>query len=92
MVLDKIFDPMLAGSIPVYYGPKDIDIPDDVYIRINKGTKPNELIKYLQSKNEKELKKYRERIYKFLISEKSDKFRYSYFANQVLDFLQKNTY
>lgn len=91
MVLDKIFDPMLAGSIPVYYGPKDIDIPDDVYIRINQETNPKELIEYLQSIKEEELKSYRERIYEFLISEKSNKFRYSYFANQVLDFLEKNT-
>ena len=33
-ILEKIFDPM-SGSIPIYFGPKKIPIPDNCYIRIS---------------------------------------------------------
>ena len=89
MLLEKIFDPMLAGSIPVYYGPKNIDIPKDIFIRIEKNTNPKDLINYLNSFSENQLNQYRIRIYEYLISDKSNKYRYSYFANKILDLLKK---
>ena len=91
MLLEKIFDPMLSGSIPVYFGPKEIDVPEDIFIRINQDVNPRELIEYLESFAEKELIEYRKRIYNFLVSNKSNKFRYSYFAHQIIKFIKKET-
>ena len=90
MLLDKIFDPMLAGSIPVYYGPEDIDIPDNCYIRINNNTNINSLINYLESITEENISDYRNNIYNFLTSDNADKFRYSYFTKQIIDILRKD--
>ena len=37
-ICEKIFDPMLSGTIPVYYGQKLFkNIPENTYIRINKN-------------------------------------------------------
>ncbi len=88
MLLEKLFDPMLSGSIPVYFGPKDINVPENLFIRIDKNTNPKELINFLSSFKENEINEYRNRIYEFLISSKSDKFRYSYFANQIIKLIQ----
>lgn len=85
MVLEKIFDPMLVGSIPIYYGNKIKEIPEDTYIRINEKTNADELISFLESINEVELNNYRKRIFEFLISNQARKFRFSYYANQILD-------
>ena len=38
MVLEKIIDPMLVGSIPIYYGNTIKENPEDTYIRINDKT------------------------------------------------------
>ena len=89
MVLEKIFDPMLAGSIPVYYGNSDIDIPDNTYIRINKNVNPEYLINFLKSFKEEEIADFRFRIYEFLLSDKAKKFRYQYFALDIIDLLKK---
>ena len=85
MVLEKIFDPMLVGSIPIYYGNKIKEIPEDTYIRINEKTNADELISFLESMNEEQLNNYRKRIFEFLISNKSKKFRFSTYANQIIN-------
>ena len=89
MVLEKIFDPMLVGSIPIYYGNKIKEIPEDTYIRINDKTNTDELISFLESINEEELNNYRKRIFEFLISNKPTKFRLSNFANQIINIIDK---
>ena len=40
-ILEKIFDPMLSGSIPIYYGPELDFVPSNCYIRINKNSTEN---------------------------------------------------
>lgn len=92
MLLEKIFDPMLSGSIPIYFGPRDIDVPGNLFIRIDKDIKPNELITLLDSFSEDKINKYRKRIYNYLISDKSNRFRYSYYANQIIDVLKNEMY
>ena len=63
------------------------EIPADTYIRIDEKTNPIELINYLESINEEELINYRKRIYKFLISNNANRFRFKYLANQIIDVL-----
>lgn len=92
MLLEKIFDPMLSGSIPVYFGPRDIDIPEDIFIRIDKEVDPKELIIYLDSFKERELVEYRKKIYNYLISNKSNRFRYSSYTSQIIELIKKESY
>ena len=60
----------------------------DIFIRIEKNSNPKDLINFLNSFSENQLKEYRKRIYEYLISDKPNKYRHSYFANQILDLLK----
>ena len=85
MVLDKIFDPMLAGCIPIYLGPEtDIGVPSNCYIKINKKIEVNSFIKEIINMGENEKKIYRENIYNYLISDKANDYRYNTFAYKIL--------
>jgi len=88
MLLEKIFDPMLCGSIPVYYGPEGLDIPNNIYIRINEKVVADKLIKYLESFDESELVEYRTRIYNFLLSNKAERYRNEYWAKEILNIIK----
>ena len=90
MVLDKIFDPMLAGCIPIYFGPNtNLGVPSNCYIRLEKNLKVKDLIEEIRTIDENKLKKYRENIYNFLISEKANNYRYETFTNIILNTLLK---
>ncbi len=79
-ILEKIFDPMLSGSIPFYFGPSNISIPDNCYIRISKDTSVEMIIDLVKKTTDKEKKVFRQNIYNFLISKQADKYRYSTYA------------
>ena len=54
----KIFDPMLSGTIPIYYGQKILHkIPKNTYIRINKKDSVEEIINSLKILSEEEKSK-----------------------------------
>ena len=89
MILEKLFDPMLAGSIPIYYGPNLTDIPKNCYLRIDADTTAKEIISIINKLSPKEKNDYRKNIYDFLISEKAEKYRYSYYANTIKNFFKK---
>jgi len=64
-VTEKFFQPLIEGSVPVYYGAQNIaDFAPDKYsyIDVRKFKNPNELAKYLiyLDKNDKEYEKYLE--------------------------------
>ena len=88
MLFEKIFDPMLSGSIPVYYGHDELDIPKDIYIRINENVIPKELMHFLESFDEDKLNEYRNKIYDFLVSKEADRYRNEYWANKILDIIK----
>ena len=88
MLLEKIFDPMLSGSIPVYYGHEELDIPNDIYIRINENVIPSELIHFLDSFDDDKLNEYRKKIYDFLVSKEADRYRNEHWANQILNIIK----
>tara|TARA_Y100000589_G_C27192085_1_gene645210 strand:+ start:507 stop:1553 length:1047 start_codon:yes stop_codon:yes gene_type:complete len=90
MLLEKIFDPMLCGSIPVYYGPEGLDIPNNIYIRINENVVAENLIKYLESFDESELVEYRTRIYNFLLSNEAERYRNEYWAKEILNIIKNH--
>ncbi len=84
-ILEKIFDPMLSGSIPFYYGPMEIPIPDSCYIRIFNDTSVERIIDLVENISPKEKKVFRENIYNFLISEKADQYRYKIYAKFFIE-------
>ena len=91
-ICEKIFDPMLSGTIPIYYGQKILrKIPKNVYIRINKKDSVNKIIKTLQNISEEEKFKYRENIFKFLNSKQADQYRSSTYAKLLVDAILKKT-
>ena len=84
-ICEKIFDPMLVGAIPIYFGQKLNHIPKDTYIRINENTSAEDIIYIIKNLSEDKKKEYRKNIYKFLISKEADRYRYSNFANKIID-------
>ena len=85
-ICEKIFDPMLSGAIPIYYGQKFINnIPNNTYIRINKNTSAKEIIEIVQKLSEQKKNEYRKNIFKFLISKKAQRYRYSSYANLLVN-------
>ncbi len=81
LILEKIFDPMLQGSIPIYYGPRLLYIPDNCYLRIQKNSSVKEIVNMISSLTEEDKDRYRNNIYNFLISKSADKYRYSTYAH-----------
>ena len=84
-ICEKIFDPMLVGTIPIYFGQKLNYIPKDTYIRVNKNTSAKDIIYIIKNLSEDKKKEYRKNIYNFLISKEADRYRYSNFANKIVD-------
>tara|TARA_Y100001978_G_C23668201_1_gene422286 strand:- start:217 stop:1281 length:1065 start_codon:yes stop_codon:yes gene_type:complete len=89
-ICEKIFDPMICGTIPIYYGQKNLkDIPINSYIRIDKTTKPRDIIDIIKNTSKDERITYRKNIYKFLISESAKKYRYETYANFIISTIKK---
>ncbi len=87
-ICEKIFDPMISGSIPVYYG-QDLskNIPSNAYIKIYEKTSGKEIVEKLQSLTEQQKKEYRKNIYKFLNSDEANKYRYSNYAKIIINMI-----
>ena len=84
-ICEKIFDPMISGSIPVYYGQNlSSSIPKNTYIKINKYTSAKKIFLTLKNISENKKSQYRENIYNFLKSNKADKYRYKSYANIII--------
>ena len=92
-VMEKIFDPMLAGCIPVYIGfnSKVLGVPKNTYIQIDRNIKADQIINILESYSDDDLKKIRENIWNYLISKKAEKYRYETFAKFLYNSLKEIT-
>jgi hypothetical protein len=85
-ICEKIFDAMMSGSIPVYYGQKlSKEIPENTFIRIKKNSTAKEILSELSNINEQNKSEYRKNIYNFLKSNNADKYRYSTYANLLIE-------
>ena len=81
---EKIFDPMLSGAIPIYFGQKLNNIPENTYIRINKNSSAKDIIYIIENLSEDKKIEYRKNIFNFLHSEEADQYRYSCYANILI--------
>lgn len=84
-ILEKIFDPMFAGSIPIYLGAKNIEkyIPPECYINYTKYQNMKVLYDYCTGLTAKEIECYRNSIENFLNSKEVEIFHDQYFKKQI---------
>lgn len=80
MITEKLFDAMLSGSIPVYYGPdlSQFDLPADIAIEIKKSKVP--IRELLASLSDEEIERRLGIIKRFL---ESQSFRENWLAESV---------
>ncbi len=91
-VTEKIFDCMLVGTIPIYWGAPDIEeyVPADCFIDMRKfitrGTRVNygELRTFLHALTPREIQGYKEAMRAYFESASFKKFTPEYFAETVL--------
>lgn len=85
-VSEKLFDAMFAGSIPVYWGAKNIAelVPADLYIDYRKVGTPEKLFTLLNNMSDDEINAYRARIAAWLKSDGVEKFSYRRWEEQLL--------
>ena len=69
-ILEKIFDPMFSGCIPIYWGASNIEhyIPKDTFIDFRKFRSISECNDFISSISEKEHSRYVESIKNFIES------------------------
>ena len=84
-ICEKIFDPMLSGSIPIYFGQEINHIPENTYIRINKNSSAKDIIYIIENISEDKKNEYRKNIFNFLNSKEANRYRYSYFAKILVN-------
>ena len=84
-ICEKIFDPMLSGSIPIYFGQKFNHIPENTYIRINKKNTAKDIAYIIENLSEDKKKEYRKNIFNFLNSKEANRYRYSYYAKKLIN-------
>ena len=70
-ITEKMFHPMMAGSIPIYYGAPNIrdHIPDNCFIAYDNFSNASEFWSFINNLSTKEIFSYRENIKFFLNSE-----------------------
>lgn len=90
-VTEKIFDAMLAGSIPIYCGALDIEkfIPKDCFINLNDLNNIEKLYQFLTNMSELTYNQYLLQIKNYLLSDKYKHFSSSYFVETVFSMLNK---
>lgn len=85
-ITEKIFDGMVAGCIPVYYGAPNVNsyIPENCYIDRSKFKSDYELYNFMKRIDEIEYKKYLKNIEIFLKSNLAKKFSIENFINTII--------
>jgi len=90
-ITEKIFDVMMAGSVPVYLGAENIcdHIPADCFINRAHFSDHESLYRYLSNMSEPEYCSYLKRINHFLSTDQSAEFSIQTFVHTILTILSK---
>ena len=88
-ITEKIFDVMMAGTVPVYLGPENASthIPQECFIDRSKFPDHASLYSYLSEMTETRYNQYLEAIHGFLSSERSYEFSIDCFVDRILSTL-----
>jgi hypothetical protein len=89
-VTEKIFDCLLAGCIPVYFGAPDIAdfVPAQAFIDYRQFKNYSDLDCFLRGMTEPEARGYLDVAREFLAGSEFDKFTVDYFVNDILNVLE----
>jgi len=90
-ITEKIFDALMAGCVPIYYGAPDIKnyLPENIFIDFRDFKNFPELEDYLFSIDEKKYNEYLENIKKFFLSDSYKPFSQEHFSQEILEILNK---
>ena len=90
-ITEKIFDCFRYGSIPIYFGPSNIDeyIPKGCYVDYSKFLSLDALFKFMQKFNDEDYALYMANILIFLESEKAKRFKPENLPIKVAELLNK---
>jgi hypothetical protein len=85
-ITEKLFDCLLAGTVPVYRGAPDIDryVPGECFIDLRRFASYDELYRYLQALPEREYRRYLEAGAQFLASPRARPFTPERFVQTIL--------
>lgn len=91
-ITEKIFDCFNANNVPIYWGAENVTkyIPKEAFIDRRNFKSNKDLLKFIESINEEEYKKYLLEIDKFLKSESYKKFLPESFAISIIKALNIN--
>lgn len=86
-ITEKIFDAMIYGCVPVYWGASNVCdfIPEDCFIDRGRFKNTSELHDFLKSIDGKAYSNFQVAIHNFLKSSKSDIFKAEEYVNKVVD-------
>jgi hypothetical protein len=89
-VTEKIFDCILCGAIPIYFGAPDIDefVPRDIFIDFKKFKTFDELEQFLVSMTVEESKSYLDAAYDFVNSFSYEKYYLTSWQKDILHSLK----
>lgn len=92
-ITEKIFDCFFSGTIPVYWGAKNIQehIPDNCYIDKRLFKSYESLYQYMLDMPDDIYKQYLDNIEAYLKSTKADQFRAETFANVIVSQILNDT-
>jgi len=88
-ISEKIIDPLLAGSVPIYLGDFNIKnyIPENCFISISSFSSTRKLLQHLVSITEEEWMEYKSAGDSFLSSGKARIFDAQFTANKLADYI-----
>lgn len=88
-VLEKIFEPLLYGSIPIYVNTSGYcPLPEGIVLIFSSLDDYHALINQLEGVESEELRRYRQAIFEYLISSQADRYRFSRFSKGLLDLVE----
>jgi hypothetical protein len=89
-ITEKIFDVFYSGSVPIYFGAKNIEkhIPKNCYIDFRNFENLEKLHLFLRHFKEVEYLAIKNNIYKFLLSQKSYKYTSKYFCEKIFQLIK----
>jgi len=88
-ISEKIFDVMRAGCIPIYWGPDDVNdyLDQNTYIDASKFKNIKDLFNYTNNLSEKNKKKIKKNIYKYLTKNAKKSFSLEKFSKKISKFI-----
>jgi alpha(1,3/1,4) fucosyltransferase len=88
-ISEKIFDVMRAGCIPIYWGPDDVNdyLDQNTYIDASKFKNIKDLFNYTNNLSEKNKKKIKKNIYKYLTKNAKKSFSLEKFSKKISRFI-----